>query len=135
MSKLADLIREIEQTVTPDDVIKVLFSSVKSGRITKDPEKIHKAIYVLKQRYPRLFEQFDFDESGLTPFSDLLDRVLFRMETSTLLGTINPKFSHYELSDSIKQDLKNSLEKFSDEDKQHLITISEQFEQLVEIGV
>ncbi len=134
MGKLDELKKAIRETITPDDVIKALFSKIKTNKITKDPGKIHLAVYRLKQRYESegWFEEFYFDISGLTPFSDLLDRILFRMETSAVLGTINPRYQIYDLPEVIKQELRDdSLTKFTQEDQSKLSSISQEFEKLV----
>jgi len=134
MGKLDELKKAIRETITPDDVIKALLSQMKTNQITKDPEKIHKAIYTLKQKYGYYFQEFEFDCSGLTPFSDLLDRILFRLETTSNLGTVNPRYLIYELTQDTKQDLKDdSLVKFNPEDQKRLTAISWEFEKLVEI--
>lgn len=130
MSKLEELKNLVQTTVTPDDVVKAILSQVKIERITKDPERIHGAIYALKQKYNEVFKDFDFDKSGLSPFSDLLDRILFRLETTRVLGTLNPAYLQYELPEE-RSFLKSSLNKFPQPEKERMISISNEFEELV----
>lgn len=85
--------------ILPDELIMVIFSQIETNTLEKNLTKVHKAIYYLKQdpKYTDYFEEFDFDEMGLSPYSDLLDQVLSRLETSHLLDTSNPSYSTYTI--------------------------------------
>ena len=116
MSKLAEFIESMNSRVTPDDTVKALLSQISVSQLAKDPEKIHRAFYRLKVDHQELLRDFDFDTSSSVPFCDLLDRILFRLETSTLLGTLNPNYARYEIPDSTKADFRDgALAKFSTE--------------------
>lgn len=79
-------------------------------------------------------DEFEFDLSGLSPFSDLLDRVLFRLETSAVLGTLNPAYSRYEIRDETKEYIRaESQQKFSGELLSVIQAVGGRFEQLVRI--
>ncbi|PKM80491.1 MAG: hypothetical protein CVU89_13135 [Firmicutes bacterium HGW-Firmicutes-14] len=133
MSKLEELKKFIDETVTPDDLIIAILSNIKHDYIPKDPGIIHRAIFELKQKeeFNELLDEFSFDTSGILPFSDLLDTVLFRLETSCILGTLNPRYEKYELSKEKKEQLfKRTSEKLSA--KLPIIAeLSGQFEALV----
>jgi len=133
VSKLDEFKIAVRRTITSDDVIKAMLSQVNTNHIAKDPERIHSAIYTLKNKHKRLLAKFEFDSSGLTPFSDSLDRVLFRLETATILGSLNPSYLQYELSDDTKQMLKDSLNKFPEKDRKILAKLGQEFEQLVRL--
>jgi hypothetical protein len=129
---LEQLKETLVRTVTADDLIKALLCEVGAETISKDPERIHEAFYMLRQDYPKLLSDFHFDTSGLSAFSDLLDRVLFRLETSSVLGTVNPRFSVYELRASMKDELKRTvLPKFSPDTRKVLQEVSHKLEELV----
>jgi len=127
---LDELKLRIEHNISPDDVIMGILSGLDEDTISKDPGIFHQAIYELKKKdaYNELLQEFEFDISGLAPFSDLLDRVLFRLETSNILGTLNPRYAMYELQ---KEQLKQGFNKFSDEQKELLLKMSQEFASLV----
>lgn len=133
MSKVEELKKYFSKTITPDDIIMALLSEMKGNYIPKDPEIIHRAMYELKQEaeYKDLLKEFRFDVSGLTPFSDLLDRVLFRLEAACILGTINPRFKKYELATEQKENLAKRISiKFADQ-KSIISKASDRFEKII----
>lgn len=100
-----DILRQFhEKKIYPDDVIMAILSKLRAISIPKDPAIIHDAIFRLRQKdeFYELLSEFQFDNSGLVPFSEMLDRVLFRLETSSILGTLNPKYEFYDLPETRK---------------------------------
>lgn len=133
MSKLDELKKLINESVTPDDIIMAILSKMKNDYIPKDPGVIHHAIYELKQKseFRDLLDDFSFDTSGILPFSDLLDTVLFRLETSCILGTLNPRYEQYELSQEKKEQLlERTSQKFTAK-KPVIEELSNQFEAII----
>ncbi|WP_353928704.1 hypothetical protein [Desulfofundulus kuznetsovii] len=131
MSKIETLKRMRKEYKAPDDVFEALLSQVEGQYIPKDPAIIHDAIYRLAQEqgFRELLKDFHFDTSGISPFSDLLDRVLFRLEISGILGTIEPKFERYVLSRRSKAELLETYrEKFSPDEQEILRRMSAVFE-------
>ena len=131
MSKrLEELKLRLEQAKASDDVIMGILSRMDKVSIPKDPGILHQAIYELKKKdnYNKLLQDFYFDISGITPFSDLLDRVLFRLETANILGTLNPRYAMYELQ---KEKLAQGFDKFSDDEKALLRNMSQDFSELI----
>lgn len=109
--------------IRPDELIMCILSQMEKTTLEKNLAKVHKAIYYIKQDpyYAGLFEEFDFDEMGLSPYSDLLDQVLSRMETSHLLDTSNPSYGIY----TIKVDyMKKEYEKLQECDQETVREIS-----------
>lgn len=131
MSRIECLKKQFEETLTPDELIMAIFSKVEEKNIKKDPAMIHQAIFELKKRdenLNKLLEDFIFDKSGITPFSELLDRVLFRLETSCIFGTMNPRYAVYE----IKKDLLNeTYEKMKPEKKQVIDNLKKDINELI----
>lgn len=120
----------VDRAIVPDDVIMGILSGLSDNSISKDPGVFHQAIYDLKKKsdYSELLKEFNFDTSGLTPYSDLLDRVLFRLETANILGTLNPRYAMYELQ---KEQLKQRFEKFPSNKKTLLRQMSKDFTSLI----
>lgn len=56
--------------------------------------QIQTAVYKLKQRYPRLFEEYLFDTNGHYPFSNKLRGELSRLKLSGILS-LNPGKAPY----------------------------------------
>lgn len=132
MTKLEAFKRLLREEATPDDVVEGLLGHFEGTAIVKDPERIHRAFCRLKPSFPELFRDFLFDTSGPVPYSRMLDRVLFRLETSTVLGTINPQYVRYEISTDTKAALRNAVQhKFRDDVKEQLIRASRTLEGLI----
>jgi hypothetical protein len=127
--KLQALI-ERSKAISYDDIIKAILANVSVPSIPKDPAAFHKTIYKLKQcaSFGPLLKEFSFYESGLVPYSDLLERVLFRLETAELLSTPNPGYDRYDLK---KSQLALSYEKFPPPDKETIVELSKEFERLI----
>lgn len=71
------------------------FSSV----ISKNDAKVHEAIFNIQKECPDMFTDLIFDESGITPFSDELERILFGLESGEVLSTPNSEYRKYEIKD------------------------------------
>lgn len=70
-----------------------------SNEIPKANAKMHEVIYDIQQECPDLFTELVFDESGITPYSDDLERILFGLEGGGVLCTPNPEYRIYEIKD------------------------------------
>lgn len=81
--------------ITPDDILGAVIYASGLGELTKKDSFMHKTVYRMKEEYPSVFGDFLFDESGISPFSEELDGVLFRLETSGILSSMNPSHSTY----------------------------------------
>ena len=130
VTALEELKESLKETMTPDDVVMGILSGLDTNSIPKDPQVLHRAIYDLKESNADngLLQKFSFDTSGITPFSDLFDRVLFRLETANFLGTLNPRYAVYELK---KEQLQKSLDKFSKQEKSVLEQMSRDFQNIL----
>ena len=82
--------------------------------IPKSQDVFQQLFFQMKNKYSDFFADFIFDESGVTPFSDELDSVLFRLETSTILPALNPSYKDYNITSSLKV-LEASYEKLKDQ--------------------
>jgi hypothetical protein len=98
MKSILELRNEVQNGITKDDVVEAIIYKSKQTKIPKNDSFLQQAFYCLKKETPELFSDFIFDESGVTPFSDELDSVLFRLEASTVLSTLNPNYKNYTIA-------------------------------------
>ncbi len=130
LSKIDELKESLRTTQKPDDVIMAILAMTSRQNIEKNPTKIHNAVYVLSKQelWKKYLEDFYFDVSGISPYSELLDQVLSRLETSCVLNTPNPRYAEYYLE---KDYLANALTKFSKLDKENLECMAKEFETFI----
>jgi hypothetical protein len=127
-----NIIKKIQHRITPDDVIAALFSFIDRKEIPLDVQKIHVALYKIKKQHPEMLEQFSFSEKDVYPFSRLLERVLFRLQNSNLISTVNPDFKVCIIPDISKQYVqKHILPLFNEGDQKKLEQMGKLFEQLI----
>ena len=112
MRNLADLCDEVRTGSTIDDVIEAIIYKSGQTRIPKSQAYLQLAFFLMQREEPELLSDFIFNESGITPFSDELDSILFRLEASSVLHTLNPGYESYVIDDSIEL-LKESYDKLS----------------------
>jgi hypothetical protein len=117
-NEIEELRNKIKSQKTSDDVVEALiykYLSMFSKRgVPKSREILQKTFAKLKleKKYAKLFEEFVFDRSGITPLSDELDAVFFRIEASAVMSALNPTYKTYIISDSSREVLKASYDKF-----------------------
>ncbi len=133
MSRYEQLVQELRQTITPDDVVGAMLSQVTLPELPTDSLKIHGAIQRLRNEFPDLLSDFVFFQGNLYPFSDLLERVLFRLESSSILGTVNPAYEIYNLTKETKEELaRRVFSRFSADQQARLKELAGRFE--AEVG-
>lgn len=133
MSIVEELKNELDSKKYPDDKIKFIFAKMNKESIPKDPNKIHQAFYELIQddeRYRELLDEFIFDTSGISPYSELLDRILYRLEISRYLGTDNPDYNKYNIKQNT--DIQKYNQKFTSEEISVLEDISQELKSLLD---
>lgn len=88
----------------------------------------------MKESYPDFFSDFVFSRGDIYPYSKELERILFRLQQSNILGTINPSFENYILKkESKKVVLKHLTEKLSSDDRKLLDEMNEKLEGFLSI--
>lgn len=129
MSTIA--LRQAMNARCADDVIMAILGGISEPVIPSDPSAMHGALHRLQSdpQFQVLLAEFVFDESALTPFSDLLDRVMFRLEAS-ILKVFNPDYAAYDLNTN-RELLLAALDKFSDEERAVCANASREFQRLV----
>lgn len=132
MSKINSLLDMLRTTITPDDVIMTMLSTIKANTLTKDLTKFHRSIFLLKNDadFSELLRDFEFTTKGLSPVSDLLESVLFRLEVASILPTKNPTYEFYDISDT-KSILARNISKFSNVQQSLISRMGERFETLM----
>ena len=108
MKTLEEIKAIIDKSHTRDDrILGFIFQLMqkRAERINKDPKFIHKFFYNLKSNdlYKNFLKDFNFDIFGLFPYSEELDKVLFRLEASGLLRTANPTYESYYFNKETKE--------------------------------
>ena len=101
MKSLSELRLKVQSDITIDDVVEAIIYKSEQKKIPKSQAFFQRAFHQLQQKVPGLFGDLIFDESGLIPYSDELDSVLFRLEASNVLHTLNPAYRNYQIEDSI----------------------------------
>ena len=125
MRSLADLRDEVRNNITNNNRVEAIVykvckklqgtgNTIMSYTIPKSQAFFQNVFFQMKKKHPRFLADFIFDESGVTPFSDELDSVLFRLETSTILPALNPAYKTYDITSSLKV-LEASYEKLKDQ--------------------
>jgi len=131
MTRYQELVRELRKAVAPDDVIGAMICQMKNKDLPTDPKTIHGAIKKLKEHYPDLLKDFVFFKGNNYPFSELLERVLFRLESSLLLSTLNPSYEKYARINCNQQTEKIFKEKFTSEEYEKIKEMAFEFEKLI----
>ncbi|MHA1483601.1 MAG: hypothetical protein ACTSQA_09260, partial [Candidatus Heimdallarchaeaceae archaeon] len=73
--------------------------------------------------------EFVFSRGDLYPYSKELERILFRLQQSKILGTINPSYENYILTNESKEVVVEHLtNKFSECDRELLLEMSKKLE-------
>ena len=105
MKSIAELKKDFQSKTTPDNIVEAvifqIYKNANSYKIPKTQAIFQTAFFKMKKENPGLFSDFLFDESGITPFSDELYSVLFRLETSKVLHSLNPGYESYTIADSL----------------------------------
>lgn len=114
MRSIEELKKYVAQNTTLDNLIEAIIYKSKQEKIPKSQAFIQQAFYNLKKIFPQLLNDLIFDESGVTPFSNELDSVLFRMEASAILSTLNPTYKNYIITNT-PEHLEKSYNKLSNE--------------------
>jgi hypothetical protein len=133
MKTIAQLKMEVQNEPTKDDLIEAIIFRSGKNILPKSQDILQKSFCNLKKKEPELFSTFIFDESGIAPFSDELDSVLFRLEASTILSTLNPTYKSYSIT-SLSL-LEKSYKKFKDNKKAKIdecaLTFAQYIDQII----
>ena len=127
------ILKDIRDYRSPDSIIAYLFASLKMEEIPTAENKLHSAIETLKREFQTdLLENFTFSRGDIYPFSKELERVLFRFQQSSILGTINPTMEYYIFPSKSKEIIKHHYsDRFSEEERNLLSRMSARLQELL----
>lgn len=130
MSKTAEIIERYKGTKTALDILKAILKFLDVPTMQKNPVDFHKTVRILRQdsRFRGLLAEFDFDESGINPYSELLDSLMYRLEISGVLGTINPRNTKYAIRIEFLQGVED---KFGSDELKSIKELSSEFKRLM----
>jgi len=114
MKSIEELKLLIENTPSLDDLVLAIIYKSQEEKIPKAHGFFQQTFFKLKNKFPDLFTDLIFDESGIIPFSDELDAVLFRLESSSILSTLNPTYKKYTVM-NMPELMEKSYKKFVSE--------------------
>lgn len=67
------------------------------NKISKKGASIQEVFFEIQKQCPALFPDLIFDESGITPYSEELEQILYQLEIGEILSTGNPDFKEYQV--------------------------------------
>ena len=102
VKSIVELKNKIHKKITTENIVEAVIFKIYEMLIKTDTEVIPKSQAFLKEAFIKmkkkshgLLRNFIFDESWLTHFCDELGSVLFRLEASPMLPTLNPTHINY----------------------------------------
>lgn len=127
------IIEEFQTLVTPDDIIASMLSFLDVDSFPGSARRIQMAVNELKNDYPEILTDFIFSDGDIYPFSRLLERVLFRLESGGIIGMVNPDFERYTISDESKIAVRREIvdKIFPREQKDTLAEMGNKFQSLI----
>jgi len=94
------------KTLSENDVVLAVLINMlgEDDRMIHNTIYLHLAFHKLKKdpkyegKYERFLEDFTFDESGISPFSQNLEQVVFRLGMEKKMNILCPWFNKYTIS-------------------------------------
>jgi hypothetical protein len=126
-------IREaIQRCITPDDIFAAMISFLKVEDFPLDSQKIHTAVYRVKEKFPELLAEFSFSANDVYPYSKLLEKIIFRLMASDLISYIAPDMRVGIITNESKQYIKKHiLPLFDQKDQEKLAQMGRLFEEFI----
>jgi len=112
-----------EPTVT--DLILLILGNLSCQNINRNMIMFQKVFYDLSKKYPLLEQRFRFNTSGIYPYSEELERAIYRLEWAQALGAVNPSYTSYQVD---KKQVEESRQKYSPYEIEEIEQISREFE-------
>jgi len=130
MIDIAELKKKISGRTTIDDlVMAIIYIANPSPIVPKSNARFQKAFFTLQEQFHGLLDSISFDPSSFTPYSEELDEALFRLETSTILSTLNPRYQNYSIEG--KTDIfKEAFAKFSLYEQENLKAMGDRLKEI-----
>ena len=131
MIDILELKNKIKSRTTIDDLILAIIYKVNSSDIvSKSDARFQKAFFSMRQQCHGLLDSISFDCSSYTPYSAELDEALFRLETSTALSTLNPRYQDYSIAGKAAL-YAEAYNKFCQEDRKTIDILGDQLQKIL----
>jgi hypothetical protein len=119
---------ENKKDKTPlDTLAMILYYFGDESEFTTDYKELHEAFYEFRNE--KYFKEFTFKETGLYPYSELLEKIMSQLSIAGLLNCFNPVYRKFEISKESRERIeKSSFIKFNDEERKELREISKQIQ-------
>jgi hypothetical protein len=131
-SRRSDLIQAIGSNRTITDVIAGMLSYMGEDKFPANANLIHSAIFHIQEDHSELLEGLTFSRGDLYPFSRQLERVLFQLQNSGIISTLNPGFKQCEIPSGTKEYLvKEILPLFTADEQEELQLMANEFEKKI----
>lgn len=119
--------KEMQEDITPLDVVAGILYFFVEEEFPTDYEKLHRAFYKVKDN--ELLKEFSFRKGGPFPYSELLENVFSRLTISGLLGCRNPDYDRFTIEKKQRERIaRGSITKFSSEKKKKLASLSKRIQ-------
>lgn len=114
------------------DVIGAIIAYMKVNKFDGSTKTIQNVLFELKNHedFKNYFDDLHFNKFLLYPYSKKLEKIIFRLNHSTVLKLSNPEYRIFEIDDEVKRNLKIITdEKFDKDAINDIIKMSDFFEQ------
>lgn len=102
-------------------------------KIPAEPQMIHGGMHKLKKDHGSFLRRFVFSTASRYPYSDLVEKVFFRLQQAGIIGVINPAYDEYVInSEGVKGIEKVFLPLFSEEERKELEEMASKFGKYLE---
>jgi hypothetical protein len=119
---------ENKKDKTPLDILAmILYFFGDEAQFTTDYKELHEAFYEFRNE--KYFKEFTFKQTGLYPYSELLEKTMSQLSIAGLLNCFNPVYRKFEISKESRERIeKSSFIKFTEEERKELREISEKIQ-------
>lgn len=117
----------------PDEIVAGILYYLDKKKITADPKKIHSGFCNLKKEHKELMRRFVFSKTSVYPYSDLLEKILFRLQQARIIGMINPTYDEYVIDSKGMRGIgKVFIPNFSEEEQKELQEMAKKLSEYLE---
>lgn len=122
-SKVQEFLNSLAET-TDTDLILAILGRLPCQNISRNMIVIQSIMYDLSRKYQILQDRFRFNTAGIYPYSEELDRAIYRLEWAEALGSVNPGYTSYQVD---QKQVEESRKKFLPKEIEEIDEISREF--------